>query len=89
MAEIKLNDGFAAEVNALRASGNQLDQVSVRSVSAGGLSTSTVEAYQERLSKIRTLMLEFQLLTQRDAEDLDALADSLRATDKSSGVGGR
>lgn len=85
MAEIKLNDSFTAEVSAFRASGDQLDQVSVNSVSVGDLSLPTVDAYQDRLFKIRTLMIKFQLLTQKDANDMDALAYSLRATDSGSG----
>lgn len=81
MAEIKLNDNFAAEVSAFRASGDQLDLVSINSIHVDDLSLPTVEAYQDRLFKIRTLIIKFQLLTQKDANDMDELANSLRETD--------
>ncbi len=83
MAEIKLNEGFAAEVDAFRSSGAGLDAVSVNSVSAGGLSLPTVDAYQDRLFKIRTLMIKIELLVKKDAGDMDALAAMLKATDAS------
>lgn len=85
MAEIKLNNNFIAEVSDFRASGEQLDQVSVNSISVGELSLPTVDAYQDRLFKIRKLMIKFQLLTQKDAKDMAALADSLRTADASGG----
>ena len=81
MAEIKLNNSFTDEVNAFRASGGQLDQVSANAASGGSLSLPTVDAYQNRLSKIRMLMVKFRLLTEKDAKDMDALAASLRTTD--------
>lgn len=83
MAEIKLNDSFAEEVSAFRASGDKLDQVSVNFITAGNLSLPTVDAYQKRLLKIRTLMVKFQVLTEKDAKDMDALASSLQETDAS------
>lgn len=82
MAEIKLNDNFMVEVNAFRASGEALDQESGSSVSTDYLSLPTVDAYQERLHRIWTLMIKFRLLTQKDAKDMDALATSLRTTDE-------
>ena len=85
MAEIKLNEGFTAEVSAFRESADQLDVVSVSSVSTGGLSLPTVDAYQDRLLRIKTLMIKFQALVQKDAKDMDALANSLRTTDASGG----
>ncbi len=84
MAEIKLNDNFATEVNAFRAAGAALDQVSVN-VSTEGLSLPTVDAYQERLHKIQALVIKFRLLTKKDADDMDALAASLKAADASGG----
>ena len=83
MAEIKLNEGFTAEVDAFRSAAGGLDTVSVSSVSAGGLSLPTVDAYQERLFKIRTLMIKLELLIKKDAGDMDALAAMLKATDAS------
>ena len=81
MAEIKLTEGFAAEVAAFRASREQLDQVRVETISAGGLSLPTVDAYQKRLHQIWQIMVLFEALVKKDADDMDALADSLRATD--------
>ena len=83
MAEIKLNEGFTAEVDAFRSAAGGLDAVSVSSVSTGGLSLPTVDAYQERLFKIRTLMIKLELLIKKDAGDMDALAAMLKATDAS------
>lgn len=85
MAEIKLNDSFAAQVNAFRASGGDLDKVSINSISSGDLSLKTVDAYHERLYKIRNVMIKFELLTKKDAADMDALASRLRAADQSGG----
>ena len=81
MAEIKLNDGFAAEVDAFRAPGAEFNTVSINSISAGGLSLPTVEAYQNRLFEIWKLMVKFEVLTNKDAKDMDALAASLKAAD--------
>lgn len=83
MAEIKLNDSFSAEVDAFRSAGNGFDAVSVNSVSADGLSLPTVDAYQDRLFKIRNLIIKLKLLTRKDAGDMDALAAMLKATDAS------
>ena len=86
MAEIKLNDSFTAEVDAFRASGESLDTVNVYSVvSVGELSLPTVNAYQERLAKIWKLMLQFSVLKKKDAADMDALAATLKAADKTGG----
>ena len=83
MAEIKLNDAFSAEVDAFRAAGGEIYAVSVSSVSTEGLSLSTVDAYQSRFFKIRTLMRKLELLTKKDAADMDALAAMLKAADAS------
>lgn len=85
MAEIKLNEGFTAEVEAFRDSGERLNTSGVNSVSAEGLTLPTVDAYQDRLFGIWKVMFLFQLLTKKDAKDMDALAERLRAAD----MGGR
>lgn len=81
MAEIKLNDSFKAEVEAFRASGVELDNVNAYSVSTTELSLPTVDAYQERLSKICKLCFEFSVLKKKDAADMDDLAARLKAAD--------
>lgn len=81
MAEIKLKDGFAAEVNAFRASGNALDSVSVHSISEGDVVLPTIDEYQDRLFKIWTVIFKFKALTAKDAADLDALAVTLKTAD--------
>lgn len=83
MAEIKLNDAFLAEVAAFRAAGGEISTSSTASVSAGGLSLPTVDAYQQRLTKIADVMLRFQELVNKDAADMEALAAKLKATDAS------
>ena len=83
MAEIKLNDSFSAEVDAFRSAGGELDAVDVYAFSAGDLSLPTVDAYQERLFRIRDLIIKLEALTEKDAGDMDALAAMLRATDAS------
>lgn len=85
MAEIKLNDSFSEQVEAFRASGGNLDKVSINSISSGELSLPTVDAYQERLFRIRTLIIKFELLTKKDASDMDALATCLKTADLSGG----
>lgn len=86
MAEIKLNDAFAEEVNAFRTASESLDKVSPSSISGEGLSLATVNEYKERVYKIRALMIHFQALVRKDANDMDALAKSLKEAD---GAGGR
>lgn len=85
MAEIKLNEGFAAEVEAFRTAGAAIDTLSINSISTGELSLPTIDAYQDRLFKIRTLIIKFEALTRKDAKDMDELAASLKAADASGG----
>lgn len=85
MAEIKLNESFTTEVAAFRAAGEALDTVNVNSVSAGDISLPTVDAYQDRLFKIWKVIFKFELLTKKDAADMDALAASLKAADITGG----
>lgn len=84
MAEIKLNDSFEAEVQAFRATGEDLDSVNVGEISTSGLSLPTVNAYQERLYRIRVLVGYFMLLTKKDAKDMDELALRLKTADNES-----
>ncbi len=84
MAEIKLNNSFSAEVDAFRSAGEGLNAVNISAISAGDVSLPTVDAYQERLFRIRNLIYMFSLLTKKDAADMDALADALRAADAGS-----
>lgn len=81
MAEIKLNDNFRAEVNAFRAAGGEIEQMSVNAISLGDLSLPTVDAYLNRVHEIEMVLFIIQLLIEKDAKDMDALAESLRATD--------
>lgn len=81
MAEIKLNEGFAAEVEAFRSAGEAINKVVLDSVSAEGISLPTVEAYQDRLYRIWRIMLKFCFLTKKDAADMDKLAATLKAAD--------
>lgn len=85
MAEIKLNDSFLTEVAAFRAAGGGISTSSAASASAGGLSLPTVDAYQQRLTKIADVMLQFQELVKKDAADMEALAAKLKAADNSGG----
>lgn len=86
MAELKLNDAFAAEVDAFRAAGEVLSDVTSPSTcDTEGLSLSVVKEYILRLDDIWRLLFDFYLLTKKDATDMDALADSIRAADNSSG----
>ena len=84
MAEIKLNQSFTDEVEAFRTSSLDIQElVLVNPISAGDLSLETVNAYQDRLHRIRGIMLQFRLLTQKDAKDMDDLATKLNAADHS------
>ena len=83
MAEIKLNDSFSEEVNAFRAAGEGINTDGMSSVSAGELSLPTVEEYKNRIHKIWGLMIRFQCLVKKDADDMDALAAALKAADAS------
>ena len=83
MAEIKLNDSFTAEVDAFRSAAAGLDAGSISAAGAGGLSLPTVDAYQERLYRIQSLMFRLERLVRKDAADMDALAAKLKATDAS------
>jgi len=85
MPVIKLNDGFLSQVEDFRASGKELDTVSVNSISTGDLSLPTIDAYQERLFNVWKVMFKFMYLTKKDAEDMDALAARLNAADKAGG----
>lgn len=85
MAEIKLNDGFTAEVEAFRSSGEAIDTVSINSISTGDISLPTVEAYQERLFRIWRVMFKFYILTRKDAADMDKLTATLKAADMAGG----
>lgn len=87
MAEIKLNDSFAAEVDAFRASAGKLDTGNVYSASTGELSLPAADAYQERLFRIRRLIIQFGILVKKDADDMDALAGRLRSADATA-IGG-
>lgn len=84
MAKIKLNDKFAAEVEEFRSSAVALDSSSFTSINVGNLSLPTVDAYQDRLYKIRKLLIRFELLIKKDAKDMDELAAMLKAADGSS-----
>lgn len=82
MAEIKLNEGFKGEVEKFRASGEELsNSVVINTISTGDLSLPTVDAYQDRLFKIRNIMLLFGILVKKDAKDMDDLAARLKAAD--------
>ena len=81
MAKIKLNEGFAAEVEAFRSAGEAINKVVLDSVSTGDISLPTVEAYQDRLYRIWRVMLKFYFLTKKDAADMDKLAATLKAAD--------
>lgn len=85
MAEIKLNEGFKAEVDAFRSAGEAINTVGLDSISAEGISLPTVEAYQDRLYKIWRVMLKFYFLTKKDAADMDKLAATLKAADTTGG----
>lgn len=85
MAEIKLNEGFLAEVAAFREAGAAINTDGVNSVSAQGLSLPTVDAYLKRLYDIWGLMVWFQSITGKDARQMEALAERLKAAD----MGGR
>ena len=85
MAEIKFNSGFSTEVDAFRSTGPGLDEVRVFDISTGGLSLQTVDAYQNRLYSIRNVMIKFEVLVKKDAADMDALADTLKAADNAGG----
>lgn len=86
MAEIKLNEGFSSEVEAFRASGEKLS-ASASSIPTGELSLPTVDAYQDRFHSIWQIMIKFWALTKKDAADMDALAEKLKAADMA-GSGG-
>ncbi len=83
MAHILLNDLFSLQVAAFRASAKGLDAASYFSASKEGLSLPTVDAYQERISRIWRIMVWSSALIKKDADDMDALADKLRAADNS------
>ena len=81
MAEIKLNDNFATEVNAFRSAGAELDTVKTYQISSSGLSLPAVSAFQDCLHNIGSAMYLFKLLTEKDAKDMEALAAKLKAAD--------
>lgn len=84
MTEIKLTDSFSSEVAAFRASAEDLDSASLISISKGNLSLPTADAYMERLNEIWKMMIRFNLLVKKDADDMDALAAKLKAADTNS-----
>ena len=47
----------------------------------GEHSLPTADAYQDRLFKIRNIMLLFGILVKKDAKDMDDLAARLKAAD--------
>ena len=81
MAEIKLSNDFTNEVQAFRTSGEQLSSAPIPIASAGELSLPTIDAYQERLVRIKSIISQFSQLTNKDAKDMDALATRLRTAD--------
>lgn len=83
MAQILLTDLFSLQVKAFRASANDLDAPSYFSINEEGLSLPTVDAYHERISRIWRIMVWSGAVIKKDADDLDALADRLRAADNS------
>lgn len=85
MAEIKLNDNFAAEVNAFRSAGAELDTVKTYQISSGGLDLPAVRAFQACIHDIEMAMFLFGHLAKKDAADMDALAAKLRAADSAGG----
>ncbi len=86
MAEIKLNEGFKDEVEAFRSSGESLsNSVVINTISAENLSLPTVDAYQERLFRIRNIMFLFSALVNKDAKDMDDLAARLKVADNTGG----
>ena len=85
MAEIKLNEGFKAEVEAFRASGKAFETGSVNQISLDGISLNTVNAYHECLGNICLMLELFKYLVAKDANDMDELAESLNAVDSGNG----
>ncbi len=83
MAEIKLTEGYDAQIAALKAAGNTLAVSSAASVSTGGLSLTTAEKYVEQNTQIGVLLAEYRALILKDAADLQTMAEQFRATDRS------
>ena len=83
MAEIKLTEGYDAQIAALRSAGNTLAVSSAAPVSTGGLSLTTAEKYVEQNARIAALLAEYRNLVLKDAADLQAMAARFRETDQS------
>ena len=82
MAEIKLNEGFMGEVEEFRSSGERLsNSVVINTISTGDLSLPTVDAYQERLFRIRNTIVKLHVLVNKDAKDMEAIAARLKKAD--------
>lgn len=83
MAEIKLTEGYDAQIAALKAAGDTLAVSSAASVSTGGLSLTTAEKYVEQNAAIGALLAEYRALILKDTADLQTMAEQVRATDRS------
>lgn len=84
MAEIKLNDSFNEEVEAFRTSGEEISKLYAETYTAmdSQLKLPTVDEYQKRFRLIGlSLSAYFSTLIKKDAESMDKLAATLKATD--------
>lgn len=85
MPEIKLNEKFAEELAAFRDSSKELETVNMytvsRIVSDEGANLATVGEYEDRLWNISRAVFAFSTLVGKDADDLNALANSLITAD--------
>lgn len=81
MATIKYSELFDAEVNAFRASGQNVSK-SIEAVPVlPGISLDTVNEYGMRLSDIKAVMVLFAALIKKDAQDMDKLVLTLTKAD--------
>lgn len=81
MAEIKVAEGFDAEIKAFKQAGLAIQTDTGTSDSAGGVSLSTVDEYRNRMDKIKKMISMFIVLTKKDADDMNALVKMFRDAD--------
>lgn len=86
MAEIRLNEAaFKAQVEAFRVAAKQIEAEYIDVSGGDKLSLDTADAYRERfngrLKDISNIIGIFGMLAEKDADDMDKIAETLKAAD--------
>ncbi len=83
MVEIKINDRFSDEVEALRQAGKMLNDDYVTLDDAGVDTLQTAVKYIEQHHQIKELLDQHKNLLLKDAEDFDQLVQTMKTADES------